>query len=74
MMTTLETITAEILAKRAVRQARKTTDPRYTDCIGWGAVRPVFEYCCKGCGKTSRNGGSFGFHVRACDALDQFDA
>lgn len=58
-------------AKR-LRQARRTTDPRFT------SYRPspsngASEYVCKGCGKTSQNGGAFGFHVRACTALDVHD-
>lgn len=52
-------------AKR-LRQARRTTDPRFT------LTGPAF-YECTGCGKQSANGGSYGFHVRACTALDVHD-
>lgn len=59
-------------AARATRQARRTTDPRFTlmsvdFTTGW------MQYECKGCGRVSRNGGSFGFHVRACTELDVHD-
>lgn len=55
-----------IEAKR-LRQARRTTDPRFT----WLHADGTYE--CKGCGKQSANGGSYGFHVRACTALDVHD-
>ena len=59
---------------KADRQARRTTDPRLVDTIidpdAPGGTLGLL-YKCRGCGKTSKNGGSFGFHVRACRELDR---
>lgn len=58
----------------AARQARATTDPRFTE-LGDSryAGSTEADYTCRGCGKRSNNGGAFGFHVRACKALDALE-
>lgn len=63
---------------RDIRQARTTTDPRFTVIDQVTALEATPEhsaitqsvYRCRGCSKTSHNGGSFGFHIRSCKALD----